>query len=248
MAKWDFSLSASKLNVFNECRRCFWLINARKVARADTPFPTLPNGIDRVLKGYADHYRGSLPPMLAGMIEGAVLWGDVATMSKLRMWQSGWKTVVNTPHGSCSIIGAFDDLLLVTNRAKNALAPLDWKTKGDVPKDSGERYYRTQGDIYALLIQDNGWTPAGVTYLCYAYPTELVDGGGIGFGYQVYEIESSAERAVDLITEACGVLSGPMPEASATCPHCLAYRNRSRAEYAESLLKSEQTFSSALDE
>ena len=40
-------------------------------------FPSLPSGMDRVIKTYFDHYRGSLPPELVGEVEGKLIPIDV---------------------------------------------------------------------------------------------------------------------------------------------------------------------------
>lgn len=65
------TLSASRLTLFIECRRCFWLEHRAGIARPKTPFPTLPSGIDLVLKRRYDQYRaaGTLPPELDGHTE-----------------------------------------------------------------------------------------------------------------------------------------------------------------------------------
>lgn len=50
-------LSASTLKLFQECPRCFWLRINRKLERPRGPFPSLPSGINRVLKSYFERYR-----------------------------------------------------------------------------------------------------------------------------------------------------------------------------------------------
>jgi hypothetical protein len=87
---WDYSLSASKLNLMKECKRCFFDANILKVERPRGIFPSLPGGVDRVMKDYLDQYRETLPPSLKGRIPG-VLWGDIAQITKLRNWRSGLK-------------------------------------------------------------------------------------------------------------------------------------------------------------
>ena len=64
--RWEYSLSPSKLNLLNAngCERCFYLHNKLKLERPRGIFPSLPNGIDRVLKEYVDRYRQGLPPCL----------------------------------------------------------------------------------------------------------------------------------------------------------------------------------------
>ena len=59
-----FKLSPSSINLMVECERCFWLAKHKIWSRPDSPFPQLPNGMDRVLKAHFDKFRdrGELPP------------------------------------------------------------------------------------------------------------------------------------------------------------------------------------------
>jgi len=76
------------LNLFKECSRCFWLHYNERVKRPRGIFPSLPGGMDLVIKKYFDEYRGSLPPELEGKIKG-VLMPDVNLMNKWRNWRTG---------------------------------------------------------------------------------------------------------------------------------------------------------------
>src|SRR3990172_537291 len=68
-------LSASTLKLFQECPRCFWLHINKKIERPRGPFPSLPSGIDRVLKAYFEAYRksGTLPPLIQGKLDDCVV-------------------------------------------------------------------------------------------------------------------------------------------------------------------------------
>src|SRR3989344_8415650 len=61
-----FKLSPSSLNLFIDCPRCFWLQVVKKVKRPDGAFPSLPSGMDKVLKEHFDRFmeQGTLPPEL----------------------------------------------------------------------------------------------------------------------------------------------------------------------------------------
>jgi hypothetical protein len=52
------------LSLFNECPTCLWLGYNKKVQRPREIFPSLPSGMDLVIKKYFDQYRGTLPPEL----------------------------------------------------------------------------------------------------------------------------------------------------------------------------------------
>ncbi len=49
-----------------DCPRCFWLQIVKKERRPPTPFPSLPNGMDKILKEHFDRFMeaGKLPPEL----------------------------------------------------------------------------------------------------------------------------------------------------------------------------------------
>lgn len=210
------SLSPSKLGVLRNCARCFYLANTQKIGQPRGIFPSLPGGVDRVMKDYMDQYRGSLPPSLKGAING-VLWGTVAEINKLRNWRSGLKAVVVIGDVTVSLIGALDDLI---QEADVTYSPFDTKTKGDLPKDDGAQYYQTQLDCYALMLRENGKTPSGKAYLDYHYPVQATD-GSMTFAHVLYPLTASPERAIETIAKAVAVLSEKTPPAANDeCEYC----------------------------
>ncbi len=47
-------LSNSRLGLYTECPRCFWLDMNAGIKRPDTIFPSLPGGLDAQFKRYFD--------------------------------------------------------------------------------------------------------------------------------------------------------------------------------------------------
>lgn len=218
--QYDFSLSASKLNLLRECVRCFYFYTVLKIDRPRGAFPSLPGGIDRVMKDYADKFPGAMPPFLQGKLPGVFL-RDRALMGKLRQWQSGLKPVIVTASGkTVSLIGGQDEIL----QECPGFATADFKTKGDRPKDSGEQYYQTQVDTYGLMMKESGWQISGRGYLIYFWPEDfsLFDGQPtFCFGSEVYDLESKPERAREKIEQAVEIMSLPEPPAAdPTCEVC----------------------------
>lgn len=213
---WDISLSPSKLGIYRECTRCFYDANVLKIERPRGIFPSLPGGVDRVMKDYGDQYRGQMMPHLATKLTGT-LWGTVEQMNKLRNWRSGLKANL-TAHGkSVNVIGALDDLVLEQD---GTYSPFDTKTKGDVPKDDGSQYYQGQMDIYALFLKQANMTPSGKAYLDYWYPVVTGGDGSITFKDQLYTLTADPGRAVKLIEDAVAVLIGDRPAVNPTCEYC----------------------------
>lgn len=54
-------LSPASLNIFLDCPKCFWLEKNKSIKRPRGVFPSLPGGMDPVIKTYFDFGRlGSL--------------------------------------------------------------------------------------------------------------------------------------------------------------------------------------------
>src|SRR3989344_4631467 len=80
MASQTFKLSPSAISLMNECHRCFWLTQHKKWKRPEGPFPSLPAGMDKVLKTHFDKFmnKGELPPEIReyGISNGYKLFDD----------------------------------------------------------------------------------------------------------------------------------------------------------------------------
>ncbi len=61
-----FKLSPSALNLMKECPRCFWLTQHKVWKRPAGIFPSLPSGMDKILKEHFNKFmeKGQLPPEL----------------------------------------------------------------------------------------------------------------------------------------------------------------------------------------
>ncbi len=209
-------LSASTLKLFQECPRCFWLHINKKVERPRGPFPSLPSGIDRVLKGYFDTYRhqGQLPPLIRDKIPGqlsstALTLGFNDAKTGARLW------------------GKLDDCLTLPNEQQ---APLDHKTRASAPDDVSytQKYYQFQMDVYTLLLERNGHKTSRTAYVVYYFPVDGVLHEGFPFDTAVHEIQTNPELAYRIFADGCACLAGPLPQSSPTCEFCRWMEIRSR--------------------
>ena len=105
-----FRLSPSSIGIMRDCERCFWLRFNRNVHRPRGIFPTLPGGIDEVLKGHFDRFRekGELPPELARSGFKGKLLDDQLLIDEWR--EDGIKAEV--PELGVSLLGKIDDVLV----------------------------------------------------------------------------------------------------------------------------------------
>lgn len=209
------SLSPSKIGVLKDCPRCFYNENVLKIPRPRGIFPSLPGGVDRVMKDCLDAHRGSLTPSLMGELSGK-LWGTKPQMDKLRNWRSGLKVELTVEGHAVQLIGALDDLIYEPD---DSYSPFDTKTKGREPENDGAEYYQHQLDLYALMLRENGMPPSGKGYLEYWFPVQFT-GAEMAWKSKVFTLTISAEQGVDWIKKAVKTIVGTRPSASSDCEYC----------------------------
>lgn len=203
------------LNLFRECPRCFWLHHSKGIHRPRGIFPSLPGGMDLVIKDYMDNYRGKgLPPELKGKVEGE-LFPDFRLMNRWRNWRTGLE--YKDEKINAVLFGALDDCLY----DDGAYIVLDYKTKGSGPKEGdSEKYYQTQLDVYTLLLSENGYPTKNLAYLLYYYPREVRENGQISFQTEVVKMTTDVTRAKRIFEQAVNILRGPIPQRHSACEYC----------------------------
>ena len=202
------SLSATTLKLFQECTRCFWQHVNQRIERPRGPFPSLPSGIDRVLKGYFDTYRqeGTLPPLVRGKIQG-------------RLATHPMTLGFNDPQTGARLWGKLDDSLILPD---GRIAPLDHKTRASAPDSIAysEKYYRFQMDVYTLLLEQNGHKTSRTAYLVYYFPVDGALHEGFPFELAVHEVVTDPERAYNVFRAGSRCLTGDRPSSSDGCEYC----------------------------
>ncbi|MDD5342068.1 MAG: PD-(D/E)XK nuclease family protein [Patescibacteria group bacterium] len=216
---------SSGLSLFKECPRCFWLHYNKNIHRPRGIFPSLPGGMDLVIKDYMDTFRkkGEMPPELAGQVEGG-LFPDVKVLNKWRNWRTGLE--YEDKKINAVLFGALDDCLY----DDGFYIPLDYKTRGSSPREGdSERYYRTQLESYSLLLSANNYKTRDFAYLLYYYPKEVLPAGRVDFNTHIVKVTTSLDSAKKTFEEAVKVLRGPLPKSHTACEYCVW--NHSRNEF-----------------
>lgn len=220
--------SPSGLSVFTSCKRCFWMEKNKQSPRPRGIFPSLPGGMDGVIKRWMDATRG------AGggnaFPYGLSLFPD---QKKLDVWRN-WRTGLKTQIAGVVLGGAIDDLLV---DEKGTHFVMDYKTKGSAPKPGDtEKYYQLQADCYMMLLRANGLAVGDKAFFLYYNPSEASaprasnysDDVAVLFSFQetCIEIGADPERAVKTAMEAKKCLEGDLPEPGAGCEYCAFVESR----------------------
>ncbi len=215
----DYKLSPSSINLMLECPLCFWLQIVKKIKRPDTPFPSLPSGMDRVLKSHFDRFMGEskLPPDLDALQEADDyrLFDDT---EKLAQWRNNFKGIQYLDENSGVLLrGAIDNLLVKGKK----LVVLDYKTRGYPVKEDTHEHYRTQMDLYNFLLRKNGYETEDYAYLLFYYPETLTGSGEVIFNKELIKMQTDPERGEKSFNEAIRILGlKDPPDSGPSCGFC----------------------------
>ena len=174
-AKWR--LSRSKIDLFMECPRCFYLDNKLGTGRPRGPAFTLNVAVDTLFKKEFDVHRAAKTrhPIMETYKVDAVPY----THPELGVWRENFEGIEHKhkPTG-LTICGAIDD---VWENSAGELIVVDYKatskegTIETLADSSWEDQYKRQIGVYQWLLAQNGFKVADKGYFVYANASSKPD-------------------------------------------------------------------------
>lgn len=221
MATKQLGLSTSALDIFRNCKRCFWIDKNKKIKRPEGIRATLPSGMDDMMKAFVNGLvaRGEAVPWLVS-IQGGVPFKDRARLKSFMNWRTFQVELPN-----CTAWGNLDDLI---EHEDGRVTVWDFKTKATEPgTDYAEKYYQPQADMYHLLLEGNGMKMTGDAVFTWGWPIGINPDLTMVWGWKNLLLETDPARAVALLNAAVDCLKGPEPEQSRDCNYCSFVAERS---------------------
>ncbi len=209
-----YKFTPSRISLLKDCPRCFWLHYNKNFKRPDGIFPSLPSGMDRILKEHFDSYtkKGQVPPELKE-IKDIKLFED---LTKLDVWRSNFRGI-KFEADEYILKGAVDALLV--NKKNSKLIVLDYKTRGYPLKQDTHVHYIEQQALYNYILRKIGYETEDYSYLLFYHPDKVMENVFL-FHKDLVKIKTAAEIAENIINKALEILKKPIPEASADCQYC----------------------------
>lgn len=221
-SKEPFVLSRSKIELFTECPRCFYLDRRCGVGRPPGfPF-TLNSAVDALLKKEFDAHRvrGSKHPLMERYGVDAVPFRH----EMMGEWRENFKGIrfLHRPTGFV-VTGAVDDIW--ANLA-GELIVVDYKATSTDAKITLEAEYRQgykrQMEIYQWLLRRNGFAVSDTGYFVYANgdKDKAAFDGRLEFSVVLLAYTGSDGWVEDALQHARACLMEGMPSAGRTCEYC----------------------------
>ncbi len=227
----NWRLSRSKIDLFVECARCFYVDNKLGTARPPGyPF-SLNSAVDKLLKKEFDIHRAaaSTHPLVAHYKLSLVPFQH----PQMDIWRDNFKGVEHRhePTGF-TVSGAVDD---IWTDGKGTIHVVDYKAtskEGEVTLDAEwQGGYKRQMEVYQWLLRQNGFTVSDTGYFVYVNgktDREAFD-GKLEFDVKIIPYTGNADWIEGALAKIKTCLDGgAIPAPGANCDYC-TYREAVRS-------------------
>lgn len=171
-----YKVSRSKIELFMQCPRCFWLDVRLKISRPSSPPFNINKAIDELFKKEFDRYRveGKPHPIMADNQVRAVPYQH----ADLEKWRYNFTGVVALHKPTnLHVFGAIDDVWVNDD---GELIVVDYKAtakQAEVGIDSAWQIsYKRQLEVYQWLLRRNGFQVSDTGYFVYTNARFDLDG------------------------------------------------------------------------
>lgn len=224
-----YKVSRSKIDLFMECPRCFYLDRRLGVPRPEGfPF-NINKAIDTLLKKEFDAHRaaGSRHPLMETYGIEAVPFAH----EDMDQWRENFVGVqyLHRPT-SLLVFGAVDD---VWKNADGELAVVDYKAtskRGEVSLDADWQItYKRQMEVYQWLLRRNDFAVSDTGYFVYCNGRDdaAAFDGKIEFDIKIIPYTGSDDWIEPTLRRLHATLnSDEVPPATADCDYCNFYTKR----------------------
>lgn len=219
-----FKVSRSKIDLFLECPRCFYLDRRLGVSRPPGfPF-TLNDAVDKLLKQEFDVFRANRKPH--PIIEQYGIDAIPVSHELLDIWRQNFRGIQYLHEATNLLIfGAIDDLW---QSSQGEYIVVDYKAtaKNEKITELNQNYhesYKRQMEIYQWLLRKNDLTVSDTGYFLYCNGQKDRDrfGGKLEFDMTLIPYTGKDDWVEQTIKNLHECLhSIQIPEASKTCDYC----------------------------
>lgn len=219
----EFKLSRSKLELFIQCPRCFYLDRRLGVGQPQGPAFTLNSAVDALLKKEFDIHRanGVAHPLMNIYRIDAIPFAH----DDLDIWRENFKGISFFHKESKFVFsGAIDDLWINKNKEIHIVDYKATSTSAEITLDEEYRQaYKRQMEIYQWLFRQNGFNVSDVGYFVYANGKKDLEAfdGKLEFDIQVIPYKGNDSWVGGALIDARKCLeSENLPNGLSSCQFC----------------------------
>ena len=229
-----FPLSRSKVELFQQCKRCFYLDRRLGISRPPGfPF-SLNSAVDSLLKKEFDVHRenGTPHPLMTSAGIDAVPFRH----TELEIWRSNFKGIrIPHPSSGFELFGAVDDIW--QEHGTGRLLVVDYKATAkdaEVSLDAEwQDGYKRQVEFYQWLLQQKGYEVSPTAWFVYVNGCKDRPGfdAKLEFRISLLPHEGKTDWVEGTVLEAKEILNqSRAPARDLDCPYCFYVAQESQVE------------------
>lgn len=208
-----YTISRSKIELFTQCQRCFWLDARQGIKRPNGPPFQINKAIDELFKKEFDTYRSNKKahPIMTQYGLKAVPFAH----KDLDTWRDTFKGIrtVHKPT-SLEVFGGIDDVWV---NEEGELVVVDYKATAkpkEVTLDADwQQSYKRQLEVYQWLLRQNGFSVNNTGYFVYTNAQYSGDSFNdtLVFKTKLIAHEGSDDWIAPTLVNIKETLEGPIP-------------------------------------
>lgn len=235
--KAPFKISRSKIDLFMQCPRCFWLDARLKIKRPSSPPFRINSAIDELFKKEFDIHREAQTKHPLSEAYGLNL--VPFKHEKMDEWRDALRRGVTYLHPKTNLMitGGIDDVWV--DHKTGEIVIVDYKAtskNGEVSLDADWQIaYKRQIEVYQWLFRRNDFKVSDTGYFVYTNGRLDADGfyDKLEFKTKIIPYKGSDKWVESAITKLKACLEGDMPEVGTAamggeCEHCAYARARTQ--------------------
>jgi hypothetical protein len=223
-SKGPYKLSRTKLELFLQCPRCFYLDRRLGVGRVSGPPFTLNSATDTLLKKEFDFHRGNRTQH--SLMKEFGIDAVPFNHPDMEKWRASLHEGVQFHHAPTNLLvtGGIDD---IWQTPEGKLHVVDYKSTSTAKEitldDKWKQAYKRQMEIYQWLLRMNGFDVSDVGYFLFVNADTSKEhfGGRLEFLLQIIPYEGHDEWVEKAILQAHKCLMGKkLPKCTEGCAWC----------------------------
>ena len=229
-----YKLSRSKVQLFLDCPRCFFLDRKLGISRPKTPPFNLNLAVDELLKKEFDIYRQKR--QAHPLSNGHVPYDH----DQLEVWRANFQGVTFLePETNFMLTGAIDD---IWQDNEESLIIVDYKaTSRNYVLDSEKHLSESnkkQADFYHYLFKSNNFKTANYAYFLYCNGLRSCQkfNAQLNFGIKLIKYQVDDSWILNTLREIKNTLEKNIPPAyNSNCDHCNFAKNSQNINQVQTL-------------
>jgi len=222
-----FKLSRTKVDLFMNCPRCFYLDRRLGIGRPSTPPFSLNSAVDALLKKEFDIHRakGTRHPL----VKQYGIYSVPFEHEKIEEWRDALRRGIQFHHKETHFVlsGGIDDVWVDPEGKLNIVDYKATSKTSEVNIDADWQIaYKRQVEFYQWLFRKNDFTVSDTAYFvyCNGQADKAAFDGKLEFSIKIIPYEGSDKWIEPTLVKIKECLMGNLPPITPTCEYC-SYRS-----------------------